>query len=86
MTTETTNSPAFILYRVEGNGQNASWTKIGAAWPNRDGKGFNIRCEAVPLQGRIVMRAYTPKPKTGTDAANDAAPAAKAAAKKAGAR
>jgi hypothetical protein len=61
MATESTNTPAFILYCVEGNGQNANWTKIGAAWPNRDGKGFSIRCEAVPLQGRIVMRAYSPK-------------------------
>jgi len=63
MATETTNTPAFILYRVEGNGQQANWTKIGAAWPNRDGKGFSIKCEAVPLQGRIIMRAYQPKPK-----------------------
>lgn len=39
MTTET-NSPAFMLYRVDGNGPDARWTKIGAAWPNRDGKGF----------------------------------------------
>jgi hypothetical protein len=70
MTTETTNSPAFMLYRVEGNGSEARWTRIGAAWPNKDGKGFNILCDAVPLQGRIVMRAYTPKPKAedGTDA------------------
>lgn len=52
-----------MLYRVDGNGPDARWTKIGAAWPNRDGKGFNILCDAVPLQGRIVMRAYTPKPK-----------------------
>lgn len=63
MATETTNTPAFILYRVEGSGQHANWTKIGAAWPNRDGKGFSIKCEAVPLQGRIIMRAYQPKPK-----------------------
>ncbi|WP_120694201.1 hypothetical protein [Sphingopyxis terrae] len=86
MTTETTNSPAFILYRVEGNGPEARWTKIGAAWANRDGKGFNIACDAVPLQGRIVMRAYTPKPKADADAANDAELAVKAAAKKAGGR
>ena len=85
MTTETTNSPAFILYRVEGNGQNASWTKIGAAWPNRDGKGFNILCDAVPLQGRIVMRAYTPKPK-GDNELHAAAPKARTTAKKAGGR
>ncbi|MDT7530736.1 hypothetical protein OVY29_18915 [Sphingopyxis sp. SE2] len=83
MTTDTTNSPAFMLYRVDGNGPEARWTKIGAAWPNRDGKGFNILCDAVPLQGRIVMREYTPKPK---DAAPEAAPAAKPAARKAGGR
>jgi hypothetical protein len=82
MTTET-NSPAFMLYRVDGNGPDARWTKIGAAWPNRDGKGFNILCDAVPLQSRIVMREYTPKPK---DAAPEAAPAAKPAARKAGRR
>jgi hypothetical protein len=67
MTTET-NSPAFMLYRVTGNGKDANWTKIGAAWPNKDGKGFNLLCDAVPLQGRIVMRAYTPKPKEVEDA------------------
>ena len=61
------NSPAFMLYRVIGDGPDARWTRIGAAWPNRDGKGFNIRCDAVPLQGRIVMRAYEPKPKAGAD-------------------
>ena len=84
MTTET-NSPAFMLYRVDGNGPEARWTRIGAAWPNKDGKGFNILCDAVPLQGRIVMRAYTPKPKTddGTDA-EAAMPAA--SARKAGGR
>lgn len=80
MTTET-NSPAFMLYRVDGNGPDARWTKIGAAWPNRDGKGFNILCDAVPLQGRIVMRAYTPKPK-----AEDETSKAPARAKKAGGR
>ncbi|MCR2832411.1 hypothetical protein [Parerythrobacter lacustris] len=69
MTTETTKSPAFMLYRVNGHGKDANWTKIGAAWPNRDGKGFSILCDAVPLQGRIVMRAYTPKPKTDAEAA-----------------
>ena len=85
MITETTNSPAFMLYRVDGNGPDARWTKIGAAWPNRDGKGFNILCDAVPLQGRIVMREYTPKPK-GDATADAAVPKARATAKKAGGR
>ncbi len=48
--------PTHRLYRVTGEGDAANWTPIGAAWPNKDGKGFNISCDAVPLQGRIVLR------------------------------
>lgn len=54
--TPSTNKPTHRLYRVDGEGKNANWTAIGAAWPNRDGEGFSILCDAVPLQGRIVMR------------------------------
>ena len=53
--------PTHRLYRVTGEGNKASWTIIGAAWPNKDGKGFNISCDAVPLQGRIVLRLIEPK-------------------------
>ena len=48
--------PTHRLYRVLGDGQDASWTPIGAAWPNKDGKGFNVTCDAVPLTGRLVLR------------------------------
>ena len=53
--------PAYRLYRVTGDGQNAIWTPLGAAWTHKDGKGFNIACDAVPLQGRIVMRVFEPR-------------------------
>ncbi|MDO8381028.1 hypothetical protein [Phenylobacterium sp.] len=56
--------PTHRLYRVIGDGKASSWTPIGAAWPNKDGAGFNINCDAVPLQGRIVMRAITEKDET----------------------
>lgn len=49
--------PTHRLYRVQGNGRDAIWTPIGAAWPNKDSLGFSIQCEAMPLTGRIVMRA-----------------------------
>lgn len=64
-TTQTTGAkPSHRLFLVTGTGKSASWREIGAAWPNKDGKGFLITCEAVPLQGRIVMRAATErKPK-----------------------
>ncbi|MDQ0466219.1 hypothetical protein QO010_004012 [Caulobacter ginsengisoli] len=51
--------PTHRLYRVLGDGQGAIWTPIGAAWPNKDGQGFSIICDAVPLHGRIVMRTIT---------------------------
>ena len=50
------------LFRVVGDGENSIWTPIGAAWPNKDGQGFSINCEAMPLSGRIVMRAITERP------------------------
>lgn len=61
MTTQSANSPAFVLWSVEGDGKQARWTRVGAAWANSDGKGFNIRCHAIPLAGRLVMRAFSPK-------------------------
>ena len=50
------NKPTHRLYRVEGEGKTSRWTEIGAAWPNKDGNGFSITCEAMPISGRIVMR------------------------------
>lgn len=54
--------PTHRLYRVVGEGESSIWTPIGAAWPNKDGLGFSLNCEAMPLTGRIVMRAITEKP------------------------
>lgn len=54
--------PTHRIYRVSGEGKSAFWTPIGAAWPNRDGNGFSISYDAVPLTGRIVMRAITERP------------------------
>ncbi|GAA0022825.1 hypothetical protein IVB36_01390 [Bradyrhizobium sp. 35] len=44
------------VYVVEGEGDNAFWTKIGAAWEHQDGKGFNIQLSCLPLNGRLVIR------------------------------
>ena len=57
--------PTHRLYRVTGDGKAASWTPIGAAWPNKDGAGFSISCDAVPLAGRIIMRKITERPANG---------------------
>jgi hypothetical protein len=44
------------VYVVEGEGDKAFWTKIGAAWQHEDRKGFNITLNATPLNGRLVIR------------------------------
>ncbi|HEX3886587.1 MAG TPA: hypothetical protein VHW05_03735 [Phenylobacterium sp.] len=57
--------PTHRLYRVVGNGSDAFWTPIGAAWPNKDGMGFSLSCDALPLTGRIVMRTITEREEGG---------------------
>lgn len=64
MTTENTNrQPTHRLYSVKGEGKNSRWIEIGAAWANRDGEGYSIKLDVVPMDGHIVMRA--PKAKDG---------------------
>jgi hypothetical protein len=51
-------APTHIVYQVldrEGD-QSAIWTRIGAAWPHSDGKGFNITLTALPVDGRLSVR------------------------------
>ena len=53
-------NPSHIAYQVhDREGQKAIFTRIGAAWENADGKGFNIKLEALPLDGQITLRVYT---------------------------
>ena len=49
--------PTFIAYSVKNReGKKAIWTKIGAAWPHKSEPGFSIELEALPVDGRIVLR------------------------------
>jgi hypothetical protein len=45
---------------TEGEGNDAFWTRIGSAWPHKDGKGLNLVLSALPINGRLVLREYTP--------------------------
>jgi hypothetical protein len=55
-TTNTTNRPTHIAYHVRDSGDDGFWTRIGAAWPHKDGRGFSLQLDAVPLDGRIALR------------------------------
>lgn len=40
-----------------------SWTKIGMAFKARDGEGWNIQLDALPVSGKMILRE--PKPYEG---------------------
>jgi len=59
----TKTRPTHRIYSVTKNGDSkANWQEIGAAWPHKDGKGFNLKFTARPLDGaEIVLREPTAK-------------------------
>jgi hypothetical protein len=48
--------PTFQAWHVVNKGDNAFWTKVGAAWPHRDGRGLSLQLSAIPIGGQIVLR------------------------------
>jgi len=55
MKTNQKSQRPYAVYVVE-EGDDAYWTKIGAAWRHEDGKGFNISLSCLPVNGRLVVR------------------------------
>jgi hypothetical protein len=51
--------PNFIAYNVidRGEGKKSNWREIGVAFTHKDGKGFDILFDVVPLSGKITLRA-----------------------------
>jgi hypothetical protein len=49
-------TPAFQAWHVVNKGENAFWSKVGAAWPHRDGKGLSLQLSVIPISGQIVLR------------------------------
>jgi hypothetical protein len=58
--TTASKSPSHIVYQVrDREGGKGFFTRIGAAWPHKDGKGFNIQIDAIPLDGKLTLRVVT---------------------------
>ncbi len=49
--------PDYIAYNVQpsrdGKGH---WNRVGAAWTHKDGKGYEVDLESLPLSGRVTLR------------------------------
>ena len=54
--------PTHGVFHIRGEGKNAYWTKIGAAWIHEDGEGLNLSLDFIPTDGsgRLVIRANKP--------------------------
>ena len=62
------NKPTHIAYTVrdyknDKGEDKARWNEIGAAWIHKDGKGFDVVLEAMPVDGKFKLRLNEPKPK-----------------------
>jgi len=52
-----TQQPTYQAYTVvKREGQDDFWLNIGAAFMHQDGEGFNIVLQALPLNGKVVLR------------------------------
>ena len=60
-TTKQTNLPTHDVYMVEGEGETAYWTRIGAAWAHKKGDGLNVQLSCFPVDGRLVIRTRKAK-------------------------
>ena len=52
--------PDYRAYTViKKHDQKDIWVTIGAGFQHRDGEGINILLEAMPLDGKVVLRPMT---------------------------
>ena len=52
-----TDRPALTAYVVtKREGEDDFWTAIGAAFPHRDGDGYNLILNALPVGNKVVLR------------------------------
>ena len=57
-------TPTHIAYHVRNReGGKGFWTRIGSAWAHKDSNGFNIQLESTPIDGHIILRIASEKPK-----------------------
>lgn len=72
--TTPSNKPTHRAYAVTKRGEKSRWQEIGAAWSHKDGKGFNLKLDYLPLNGaELVLRVPDAAEAAATDDANSPA-------------
>ena len=54
------SKPAYRAYTVvkRGDDKDDFWLNLGVAFAHEDGDGFNLLLQALPIDGKIVLRRY----------------------------
>lgn len=54
--TKTGQKPTHELFAVKDGAEGKGfWTKIGAAWPHKDSKGFSLKFDFYPADGQAIQ-------------------------------
>ena len=54
---KTPKRPSHFAYQVsEGQDGKSYFNKVGAAFEHRDGQGYNVTLDSVPVDGRVTLR------------------------------
>jgi len=57
---------AYVVRDYEKDGKkDSSWSRIGVAFAHKDGSGFDVNLDAVPVSGRVVLRVNDGKKQAG---------------------
>lgn len=66
--------PSHIAYHVREGEENKSYfNRIGSVWPHKDGEGFNIQLDALPVDGRITIRSVQDRLQEAKESAREPA-------------
>ena len=68
MTTTSSSRPTHRVFAVTRKDQSdkGKWHEIGALWPHKDGKGFNLKLDLLPTgNAELVIRAATEQAEGG---------------------
>jgi len=73
---EKPNGPSHIAYQVQQGAEGAAhFNRIGSAFAHKDGQGFNLKLDSMPVDGRVTLR--TTKDRIAAARENKANPAAR---------
>jgi hypothetical protein len=50
-------------YEDDAGTEKSNWTRVGVAFPHKDGNGLSVELHAVPVSGKLVTRRHEAKAK-----------------------